>query len=284
MYAVTGATGHLGGQVARRLAEQRHDLRVVVRDTERAPHLDGVDVEEATYSDFEAMRAALVGVDSLLLISATESADRVEQHRCAVDAAAAAGVGRVVYTSFLAAAAEATFTFARDHWATEEHIRSVGLAHTILRPALYLDLVASWASPDGVISGPAGDGRVAWVARRDVADVAAAVLTDDSHDARTYDVTGAEALTLAETAQVLSEAAGRDVVYRPQSIDEARAARADSGAEAWAIEGWITSYAAIGTGELDVVSDTVDRLAGRPPLILSAYLAEHPEAVAHLTS
>jgi uncharacterized protein YbjT (DUF2867 family) len=184
MYAVTGSTGALSGRVAARLAEQRHDLRLVVRDAEQAPHLEGVDVEEATYADFAAMRAALVGVDTLFFVSATESQDRVQQDTTAVDAAAAAGVRRIVYLSFLAAASDATFTFARDHWATEEHIRGLGLAYTFLRPSLYLDLVPTWASLDGVIGGPAGDGRIAWVARDDLADVAVAVLTGPSRRQR----------------------------------------------------------------------------------------------------
>lgn len=284
MYAITGATGELGRRVAARLADERHDLRLVVRDAERAPHLEGVDVEEAIYADFEGMRAGLVGVDTLLLVSASEVADRVEQQRVAIDAAAAAGVRRIVYTSFLAAAADATFTFARDHWATEEHIRQLGLAHTFLRNSLYMDLVPSWAADDGVIAGPAGDGRVAWVSRDDIADVAGVVLTGHGHDGQTYDVTGKEALTLAETAQVLSEAAGREVTYEHESLDEARESRSGSGAQPWEIEGWITSYAAIGTGELAAVSDVVERLAGHPPMTLGEYLAANPDALAHLTS
>lgn len=282
MYAVTGSTGALGGRVAARLAEQRHDLRLVVRDADRAPHLEGVDVEEATYADFAAMRAALVGVDTLFLVSATESQDRVQQHTTAVDAAAAAGVRRIVYLSFLAAAPDATFTFARDHWATEEHIRGLGLAHTFLRPSPYLDLVPTWTSVDGVISGPAGDGSVAWVARDDLVDVAVAVLTGTEHDGQTYDVTGPEALNLEETVAVLSAAAGRELRYVRETLEEARTSRAETGAPDWAIEGWITSYAAIASGEMNVVSDTVGRLTGHPPISLGDYLKDHPESLAHL--
>ncbi|WP_166351510.1 NAD(P)H-binding protein [Phytoactinopolyspora limicola] len=283
MYAVTGATGQIGGRVARLLAEQRHDLRLVVRDSGRAPHLDGVDVEEATYGDFDAMRAALVGVDVVFLVSATEAEDRVAQHITAVNAAAAAGVRRVVYLSFLGAAADATFTFARDHWATEEHIRTLdGVAWTFLRPCLYLDLLPLWASgSDAAIRGPAGSGRATWVARDDLAAVAVAVLTGDGHDGQTYDVTGAP-LSLEEAAAVLGEAAGRDVAYVPETLAEARVSRAPSGAPAWAIEGWVTSYAAIATGEMNVASDTVQRLTGRTPGTLVEYLDSHPDAVEHL--
>lgn len=282
MYAITGATGALGGRVAARLSEQRHDLRLVVRDASRAPRLEGVDVEEASYPDTEAMRAALVGTDTLFFVSAPESADRVDQHVSALDAAAAAGVRRVVYLSFLAAGPEVTFTFSRDHWRTEEHLRALGLPHTILRPSLYLDLVPTWVGADGLVRGPAGTGRVAWVSRDDVADVAAAVLTGEGHDGATYDVTGPQAVTLDETVTAIAAAAGREIGFVDETLEEARASRAHSGAEPWEIDGWVSSYAAIGAGELNVVADTVERLTGHPATGLADYLAAHPEALDQL--
>jgi uncharacterized protein YbjT (DUF2867 family) len=114
-------------------------------------------VRTAGYGDRDAAAAALHGVDVLFMVSASESADRREQHRTFVDAAAAAGVRHVVYTSFLGAAPDATFTLARDHWATEEHLRASGMAFTFLRDSLYLDFLPALAGPDGVIRGPAGD-------------------------------------------------------------------------------------------------------------------------------
>ncbi|HYM57650.1 MAG TPA: NmrA family NAD(P)-binding protein, partial [Solirubrobacteraceae bacterium] len=200
----------------------------------------------------------------------------------AVDAALAAGVRRIVYTSFLAAAPDATFTFARDHFHTEEHVRATGAAHTFLRSSLYLDYVPLFCGADGVIRGPAGEGRVAAVARDDIADVVTAVLTGDGHDGRTYDVTGREALTMAEMAERLGRAAGRPVAYEAETLEQARASRAPSGAPAWEIEGWVTSYAAIATGEMDVVSDTVRRVAGHEPQTLSEWLRRNPESYAHL--
>jgi NAD(P)H dehydrogenase (quinone) len=280
--AVTGATGALGGRVGARLAERGLALRLVVREPSRAPELAGADVAQAEYRDGVAMRAALSGVHTLYLVSAGESADRVTEHVTAVDAALAAGVRRIVYTSFLAAAPDATFTFARDHFHTEEHIRATGAAYTFLRSSLYLDYVPVFCGADGVIRGPAGQGRVAAVARADIADVVTAVLTGDGHDGRTYDVTGREALTVAEMAAQLGRAAGRPVSYVAETLEEARASRAPSGAPAWEVEGWVTSYAAIATGEMDVVSDTVRRLAGHEPETLSEWLARNPESFAHL--
>jgi uncharacterized protein YbjT (DUF2867 family) len=282
---VTGATGGLGGRVARQLAERGIEQRLVVRDAARAPALPGAEVAVSPdYGDGEAMRRALEGVDTLFLVSASEDPDRMKLHRSAVDAAAAAGVERVVYTSFLAAAPDTTFTFGRDHFHTEEHIRASGMRHTFLRDSIYLDYVPFFASADGVIRGPAGSGRVGAVARDDVADTAVAALLDPQHDGRAYEVTGREAYTLAEAAQILTHVSGREVVYVEETLEEARASRAPSGAPDWEIEGWVTSYAVIADGSLDVVTDTVERLAGHPPMTLPEFLAAHPESWAHLAA
>src|SRR4051812_8748956 len=164
------------------------------------------------------MRAAFAGVDTLLLVSASESADRIQQHLAAIDAAADAGVGRVVYTSFLGAAPDATFTLARHHWLTEERLRERGGPHTILRDNLYQDVFAHFVGEDGTIRGPAGDGRVGAVPRDDIADAAVAVLLADpgAHDGRTYDLTGPQSLSLDEIAEELTRVTGRTVTYHAE--------------------------------------------------------------------
>ncbi|TDD22432.1 SDR family NAD(P)-dependent oxidoreductase, partial [Kribbella turkmenica] len=177
MIGVTGSTGRLGSRIARLLAEAGLPQRLIVRDAERAPALPGAEVAQAAYGE-QALAGALDGVETLMLLSATESADRVALHQATVEAAVAAGVRRIVYTSFLGASPGATFTFARDHWQTEEHIRSLAVDFTFLRDNLYLDFVTGLVGEDGTIRGPAGDGRVAAVARDDVAAVAARVLLD----------------------------------------------------------------------------------------------------------
>jgi uncharacterized protein YbjT (DUF2867 family) len=274
LIAVTGATGQLGGRVAQRLATTGVPQRLVVRDPARAPRLPGAEVAVAGYHDFDAMREALAGVGTLLLVSAGEDANRVALHLRAVDAAVAAGVSRIVYASFLAAAPDATFTFARDHWHTEQHIRATGVPYTFLRSSLYLDMFPLFTGADGVIRGPAGDGRVAAVARDDIADVATAVLLDAGHDGRRYNVTGPAAFTLAQAARELSRATGRPVSYHPETLDEAYASRAQYGAPAWEVAGWVTTYAAIATGELDVVSTSVATVAGHPPMSLAEFLSQ----------
>jgi NAD(P)H dehydrogenase (quinone) len=258
--------------------------RLGARDAARPPALPGTEVAVACYADFEAMRSALEGVETLLLVSASEARERAREHVGAVDAAVAAGVRRIVYVSFMGAARDTTFTFGRDHHVTEDRIRGTGLAHTFLRSCMYAEYAPILCGPDRVIRGPAGSGRVAWVTRDDVADVAAAVLeAGGAHDGRTYDTTGPEALTLDETAALLAEAAGRPVVYEEETLEEARESRRPTGAPDWEIEGWVTSYAAIAAGELEAVSDTVATIAGHPPQSLAAFLREHPESYRHLT-
>jgi NAD(P)H dehydrogenase (quinone) len=235
---ITGATGGIGGRVARQLAERGVEQRLLVRDRSRAPELDGAEVAEfGGYSDGEGMRRALEGVETLLLVSGSESANRVAEHDSAIDAALAADVRRIVYTSFLSASPDATFTFARDHFHAEEHIKATGLAWTFLRDSIYLDYIPLFAGEDGVIRGPAGSGRIAPVARDDVVDVATAVLTGEGeHDGQAYPLTGREAFTLAEAAEVLTRVAGRDVRYVEETLEEARESRAPSGAPDWEIE------------------------------------------------
>lgn len=159
--AVTGSTGALGGLVARDLAARGIPLRLVVRDADRAPDLPGSAVAQAAYGDTEAAARALDGVETLFLVSASESADRMAEHRSVVEAATRAGVGHVVYTSFLGAAPDCTFTLGRDHWATEQLLRDSGTAWTFLRDSLYLDFLPLMAGEDGGIRSP-GDGFTPW--------------------------------------------------------------------------------------------------------------------------
>ncbi|NIZ90756.1 SDR family oxidoreductase [Kineococcus rubinsiae] len=273
LIGVTGATGHIGGRVARKLAAGGAQQRLVVRDAARAPALPGAEVAVATYADADALVEAFTGVDVLLLVSAAEDEQRVVQHHNAVEAAAAAGVRRVVYTSFLGAAPDCTFTFGRDHAATERFLADAGLEATALRNSFYLDVLPDFVT-DGALRGPAGDGRLAAVARDDVADVALAALLDDRHAGRTYDLTGPESLSLAEVAAELTRATGREVRFVDETVEEAYASRASSGAPDWMLDGWVSTYTAIRSGELDVVSGAVAEVTGHPPLGLRDLLAQ----------
>jgi NAD(P)H dehydrogenase (quinone) len=287
---VTGATGALGRRVVDRLAASDDvDLRLVVRDPARAPEVPGADVvaNPGGYSDGDGLREALSGVHTLYLVSAAESEDRLSQHYTAVDAAAAAGVQRIVYTSFLQARPDSTFTLGRQHALTEERIRATGVPATFLRHSFYADFVPFFATREGdraVIAAPAGEGRASFVSRDDLADVAAAVLLDDSGrlDGQALEVTGPEAISLAEAAAVLTDVTGLPTEYRAETVDEAWASRRPSGHPDWEIEGWVTSYLAIAAGELATVTDVVPTLTGHPARTVAEHLRAHPEDWAHL--
>jgi NAD(P)H dehydrogenase (quinone) len=281
--AVTGATGGVGGRVAALLAERGIPQRLLVRQVSRAPDLPGARVLQfGGYDDPDGVRRALDGAGTLFLVSAAEDPDRVRLHRAAVDAAVDAGVERIVYTSFVGAAPHATFTFARDHFHTERHIESTGVAHTFLRHNLYIDFIPVLCPAEGVIRGPAGRGRVAAVARDDIAAVAATVLSNDGHEGRTYDVTGIEAFTLAEAASWLSRVTRRQITFENETREEAWESRRPSEAPDYMIEGWVTTYEAIAAGDLEAVTDTVEELTGREPRRLGDWLRDNPESWRHL--
>jgi NAD(P)H dehydrogenase (quinone) len=283
LIGVTGVTGGLGGRVARCLAEHGVEQRLLVRDEARAPGLEHAHVAVfGGYDDTDGFARALEGVGTLLFVSAAEHPDRVALHRAAIDAAVAAGVGRIVYTSFQGAAPDCTFTFGRDHFHTEEHIKATGVAHTFLRDNLYIDFMPLLCGPDGVIRGPAGDGRVAAVARDDIAEVAAAVLTSEGHENQTYDLTGPEALTLTEAAAEIARASGRRVTFENETVEEAFASRRPSGEPEYIVEGWVSTYTAIAAGELETVSDCVERFLDREPQRLGDWLRANPESYRHL--
>ena len=308
MFAVTGSTGEIGRRVAEGLSRLGLEQRLIVRDPARAPRLPGAEVAPvSSYRDARAMGRALAGVETLFLVSGHDAIgiihrakmngepvpayNRVHDHIAAVAAAAAVGVERIVYLSFVGPVPDATFILAREHFYTEEYIRSTGLAFTFLRQCLYMDKVSQHVARSDVIRVPAGEGRVAWVSRDDVAASAISVLTGAGHDGEAYDITGPEALTMAETAERLTAALGRTITYEAQTPHEARTgrrtsrmeemeaarrARTGQGLTGQEVEIWISHYLQIATGEVAKVSDAVPILCGRPAESLAEYLGKHP--------
>jgi uncharacterized protein YbjT (DUF2867 family) len=273
--AITGSTGGLGGMVARQLADVGQAQRLLVRDAGRAPELEGADPLVFSYADPDSARQVLEGVKVLFMVSAAEAEDRLQQHYTFIDAAAAAGVQHVVYTSFYGAAPDATFTLARDHFATEERIKASGMNYTFLRDNFYLDFLPLLTGEDGVIRGPAGNGVVSAVSREDIARCAVAVLRDPAlHVGTTYNLTGPEELTIAAAADILTAKTGRTITYHSETVEEAYASRASYGAPPWQVDAWVSTYTAIAAGEMAGLSPDVHALTGRDPLSLAGFLAQ----------
>ncbi len=277
--AVTGATGAVGGLVARDLAQRGVEQRLVVRRPHSAPDLPGAAVVQAAYGDHVASVEALQGVTTLFMVSAAEAKDRLEQHLDFVDAAAEAGVQHIVYTSFAGAAPDSTFTLGRTHHATEQRITAAGISHTFLRDNFYLDVLPYFVDDEGYLRGPAGDGRVAAVARADVARVAVEVLTDvDAHRDATYDLSGPQALTLTEVAEAITRETGRATTYLEETLEEAYESRRRWPAEQWQYDAWVSTYTSIASGEVATVTEDVERVSGRRPMSLEDLLREQSRA------
>jgi uncharacterized protein YbjT (DUF2867 family) len=271
--AITGSTGHVGGRVAAQLAAL--SPRLIVRDASRAPSIEGASIATCEYSDAAASVTALTGADLLFMVSAAEAEDRREQHRTFIRAAADAGVKHIVYTSFFGADPDAIFTLGRDHADAEAAIRASGMAFTLLRDNFYSDLLPYFADDSGVIRGPAGEGRVAAVARADVADVAATILrTPGEHAGVTYELTGPEALTMSQIAERAGAATGRELSYVPETVEEAYASRAHYGAAPWQLDAWVSTYVAIADGEVARVTSDVQRVTGHEPRTIEEALSE----------
>ncbi len=274
--AITGAAGQLGRLVVEQLKTRLPAERLValVRTPAKAADL-GVAVREADYTRPETLAAALAGIDTLLLVSATEFGQRVAQHRHVIDAAKRAGVKRIVYTSVLRAD-QSLLSLALEHKETEALIKASGLAWTILRNGWYTENYTgsiAGALAGGVFIGSAGEGRIASAARADYAAAAVAVLTTSGHDGKTYELAGDSAWTLAELAAEISRQSGKLIPYK--DLPEADYAAALKGfglpeGFAQAIAGWDV---AASQGALFDEGRQLSRLIGRPTTPLADSVA-----------
>ena len=263
--ALTGVTGNLGGFVASQLAKAGVQTIHLARRPERAKTYPNAQLIQASYENSPQVVAALQGVEVLFMVSAKEHPERLSQHLAFVDAAAQAGVNQIVYTSFYHASPESTFTLARDHAATEAYIQEKGFAYTFLRDNFYLEFFLDLCLDNGEIRGPAGDGKVSAVSRKDVAAVAVEVLKDPKKwGNQILNMTGPEEWTMLELTQQVSKALGKDIAYIPETVEEAYQSRKAWPAQDWEYDSWVSTYTAIQSGELAGISSYIERVLGRP--------------------
>ena len=285
MIIVTGATGKLGSGIIESLllrlpAEQ---IGASVRDPKKAAHLadHGVRVRRGDFADPESMRHAFAGVTQLLLVSsnaASAGGDPLSQHRAAIEAARAAGARRVVYTSHMGSNANSAFAPMINHSATEEMLRTSGLAWTALRNGFYsssaLELIADGLKT-GTIEAPA-DGKVAWTAHADLAEAAAIILTNEGRfEGSTPSLTGSEALDLQDLATTASEVLGRPIVRRTFSDADSRKRLTNFGMPERAVDVTLGLYIASRQNEFASVDPTLEELLGRPPAKMRDAIASY---------
>lgn len=275
--AVTGATGHLGRIVIAKLKAKvpAADIVALVRSPEKAADL-GVAARAADYARPETLEAALVGVDTLLLISSSEVGQRAVQHSNVIEAARSVGVKRIVYTSLLHADTS-PLSLAEEHRQTEAALKASGIGYTILRNGWYSENYTgsiAGALAGGAFIGSAGDGKISSAPRLDYAEAAVAVLTSEGHEGKTYELAGDTAWTLTDLAAEISRQTGKDIPYK--NLPEAEYATVLAGfglpqALAASIAGWD-----VGASQ-DALFDDVKQLSkliGRPTTPLSASVSD----------
>jgi NAD(P)H dehydrogenase (quinone) len=277
---VTAATGHLGRLTIQALLDRSvpaSEIVAAVRSPEKAADLTGrgVQVREADYTKPDTLAAAFVGTEKLLLISASEMGQRLRQHTNAVNAAVAAGVSQIVYTS--APYADASdLPMAPEHKATEEVIRASGVPFVFLRNGWYFENYTENLAPalqHGTILGSARDGKISGAARADFAAAAAAVLVGDGHANKVYELGSDQPFTMAELAAEVAKQSGKEVLYNDLPEQEYAKALVGAGVP----EGYATVLAAcdvtITRGALFIDSGDLSRLIGRPATPLADAVA-----------
>ena len=273
---ITGASGNLG----RRLAEivlavhgvAPADLVLLTRSPDKLADLaaQGAQVRAADFDEPASLEAAFAGAERVLIISTDRAGSRVDGHLAAINAAVAAGARSIAYTSGINPSDSNPIAVMWEHRATEEHLRATAPAWTILRNAIYAETLvpgAEAALASGSHVSNEGDGRVSYVAREDCAAAAAAVLTSDGHEGRTYDITGADALDATDVAVLYAELGGRPVEVVPVDDEAYAAGLVEHAGMPQPVAELVASF---GTGARQgygaPVSDAVRRLTGREPI------------------
>lgn len=281
---ITGASGNYGKLAADGLIEQgrAEDLILITRSPEKLADRvrQGCTVRYGDFDKPETLAEAVQGADKMLLISGTRVGARVVQHQTAVDAAVAAGVSHIVYTSFIGIDDPTNPAEVRhDHIETEHLIKESGVGWTMLRDAHYADAMIVMAGPGVVASGQwvsnAGYGKEAMVWRDDCAACAVAVLCGDGHEGQTYNITGPELQDFAECAALMAEITGCPVAYVPVDDDKMYAMfdamgiprrpvdDLEVGGIPWNSDDMVSFGQAIREGFLEICTDDVERLTGR---------------------
>lgn len=271
--AITGVTGKLGGYLASELNQLGIESRHLARSPEKAQKYDNAELVQSFYDESDQTIKSLTGIEVLFMVSARESLSRLEEHKALLRAAQKAGVKHIIYTSFMNARPDATFTLARDHAWTEAYIKELGFKYTFLRDNFYQDMFLEIAEQASLLRGPAGQGKVSALLRSDVVAVALRILQEPAKwENQTLNLTGPQALSLEEMAALLTQYLGKEVTYYDEGLEEAYEWRKQWPVEDWQYDAWVSTYTAIAKNELSLVSNDIERVLGRPATSLQDFL------------
>jgi uncharacterized protein YbjT (DUF2867 family) len=275
---VTGATGTIGREVAKRLAAQGALTRAGVRDRTKARKQLGNEIELVPFA-FEDKRLfadALEDVEKVFLLPPLMP-NQVEVTNAFVDAAQGAGVQHIVKLSAIGVETE-TFTAGEWHAANERHIRNSGLTFTFLRPNSFMQNFINYFPPrDGVIYLPWGNGKASFVDARDIATVAARALTHEAHKNKIYMLTGPAALSIDEVARTLSQVAGREIKYVDVPESAARDAMLNAGMAEWQVDLLMELHAINKQSRWSTITSDVHEVIGKPPIDFSEFARHYAD-------
>lgn len=282
---LTGATGSVGGELAKQLAAQGIPFRAMVRSLTEPPAqalaaLPGAMLVVGDFDQPATVAAALAGIERAFLL--TNSTERAEAQQLGfVRLARQAGVRHVVKQSQWAARSDSPVRFLRYHAAVEAALQATGLAYTFLRPNLFMQGLLGFEDSiqqQGKFFAAIGAAKISAVDVRDIAAAATAALTQPGHENKTYDLTGPESLTHAEMAAGLAAALGHPVAFIDVSPDEMRGALLGLGMDAWQAEGLIEDYAHYHRGEAAAVAAGVREATGQEPRTFAAFARDYAPA------
>lgn len=283
MILVTTATGHLGSATIDFLFQQNipaGQITGLVRDTKKAQQLlqKGISVRQGDYFDAASLEGAFQGVDTLVFISSGTIDKRVEQHTNVVNAAKAAGVKHIIYSSALKTNPNMKFTPGIDHFYTEEMIKQSGLSYTILRNTFYTDILPAFlggALQTGQWYYAAGDAKANFASRSDMAEALANVAVQPSqHVNAVYEITSSNAYTFEEIAQVVNKATGKTFNYIPVPLAALKEGLKQAGLPEHDVVMYGGVADAIGAGEFDVTDPSLEKILQRKPVDLKDYLPQ----------
>jgi NAD(P)H dehydrogenase (quinone) len=280
-FLVTGATGRTGAGVVRHLRAAGDDVRVLVRDRDKARNtfesLDRVEIVDGALDDEAVLAKAFDGVH-VAFLAVGSSPDQIRLEKAVIDGAVGAELPHLVKLSSVATSHDSALFVGRLHAEIEDHLAASGLSYTLLRPATFVNnlfYAARSVAAENRWTGAAPTGRAAYIDIRDLSEATALVLRDPALHGRTYDLSGPDAYTFPEIAELLSRILGHEVTYVPVSPEDRRSALLAAGISEWSTELLLTLETSVEAGQMGTRTAALRELLGHEPRTVEEFLMEN---------